>query len=337
MLLLLNRLGAEVHGLSLPEPVSPINLFDVAGLANLCTDKRGDVCDVETVRQAVAAARPSVVIHMAAQPIVRLSFRDPLGTLMTNVMGVANVLEVCRTAPGLTAIAIVTSDKCYDNREQLWPYRENDAMGGHDPYSASKGCAELVAASFARTFYASVEDPKVVSVRAGNVIGGGDWAADRLIPDLVRAAVNGVDVEIRNPDSVRPWQHVMDPLLGYLLALERVASQPQWAGFDSWNFGPNTGEELQVSQVVELFRSGWGGRPKVRFGRSHAQEHEARMLRVDATKAKSELAWRPCTDNRGAIALAVEWFRGYHDGSQPLELTLGQIDKLMGATAPLHT
>ena len=219
---------------------------------------------------------------------------------------------------------------------QIWPYRENDAMGGHDPYSASKGCAELVTASFARTFFASSGSARVISVRAGNVIGGGDWAADRLIPDLVRAAVNEMEVQIRSPSSVRPWQHVMDPLLGYLLAIEHAMTRTKWSGFDCWNFGPNPGEELPVSDVVELFQAGWDGKPHVKFGKRDPGEHEAGLLRVDATKAKIELGWRPCTDNRGAVALAVEWFRLQREGGDARELTSRHIDLLTGAGSPAY-
>jgi len=327
MTMLLHRLGAQVTGYSLPEPVSTPSLFDLARLGELCDDVRGDIRDGSRLSGALIAAKPDVVIHMAAQPIVRLSYREPVETFATNVMGVVNLLDAARRAEGLSAVLSVTSDKCYENREQVWPYREGDAMGGADPYSASKGCAELVTSSYARSFFAD-GDCRVASVRAGNVIGGGDWAADRLIPDLVRAAVSGSQASIRNPASIRPWQHVLDPLAGYLLAAERQCAAAGSAPFDAWNFGPNPGEELPVSEVVEVFRATWNGRPDVVFGK--AVEHEAGMLRVDSTKAKYELGWRPCTTNQGAVEAVVNWHRGEADGQDPRKLCFADIEHLLG-------
>ena len=240
MTVLLHRLGATVTGYSLPGPVSEPSMFDAAGLAEVCDDRRGDIRDLAAIRAAIAAFSPEVLIHMAAQPIVRASVRDPLETFEVNVMGSAKVLEAARDAAGLKAVVIVTSDKCYDNRERVWPYREDEAMGGSDPYSASKGCTELVAAAYAKTYFRSGAT-RVVSVRAGNVIGGGDWAADRLVPDLVRAALSGAPVPVRSPSAVRPWQHVLDPLCGYLLAAEHTVGGLAATPTDAWNFGPNPG------------------------------------------------------------------------------------------------
>jgi CDP-glucose 4,6-dehydratase len=327
--MLLHRLGATVEGFSLPAPVSSPNLFDLAGLSELCVHRRGDILDLAEIRSAVEGAKPSIVIHMAAQPIVRLGFRDPVQTIATNVVGVANVLDACRNVPGIDAVLVVTSDKCYENREQIWPYRENDAMGGHDPYSVSKGCAELVAASFGRTFFNGPNQARVATVRAGNVIGGGDWAADRLLPDLVRAAVSEAVVEIRNPSSVRPWQHVLDPLNGYLLAAERIVTSQVWAGFDCWNFGPTSGEELPVRKVVELFQRIWNGSPTANIGVPQPAEHEAGLLRIDATKAKVELSWRPCTDNEGAVLTTVQWFKAQASGGDARQLAFEDIEKLL--------
>ncbi len=326
--LLLHRLGAEVHGFSLPEPVSEDSLFDLAGLHDLCHDVRGDIRDRDQLGSAMRRTDASAVIHMAAQSIVTVGFTEPVDTMAVNVMGTANLLDAARTCPGLALVGIVTSDKCYENREHVWPYRELDAMGGHDPYSASKGAAELVACCFARSFFET--GARVVSLRAGNVIGGGDRAARRLLPDLVRGASSGDVIRIRNPHSVRPWQHVLDPLCGYLLALETAAERTQWSGFDSWNFGPNPGEELPVAQIVEVFQSAWPGALTVEFGDEAHRLHEAGLLRVDPTKAKIELGWGPLTTNRQAVAAVVDWSRDVLAGASPRQRTLAEIDALLG-------
>ena len=331
--LLLVRLGAQVSGFSLPGPVSAPSLFDAARLGDACEDRRGDVRDLPALEAALAAAHPEVLIHMAAQPIVRASVADPLGTLDVNVMGTAKVLDAARRARGLQAIVVVTSDKCYENRERVWPYRENEAMGGSDPYSASKGAAELVAAAFARTYFGA-GSPRVVGVRAGNVIGGGDWAADRLIPDLVRAAQAGARVEIRSPDAVRPWQHVLDPLCGYLLAAERVFHGKVGAPYDAWNFGPDPGEELTVREVVEAFRETWPGPLDVRFRVGDPNgRREAGLLRVDSTKAKVELGWRPGLANAAAVSASASWYSmyaGLNDDGAVRKFTESQIGSLSG-------
>jgi CDP-glucose 4,6-dehydratase len=227
-------------------------------------------------------------------------------------------------------VAIVTSDKCYENREHVWPYRENEAMGGHDPYSASKGCAEIAASAYARTYFAEPGQARVASVRAGNVIGGGDWAADRLIPDLIRAAVAKETVQIRNPSAVRPWQHVLEPLSGYLLAMERVVAAERWTGFDAWNFGPNPGEELPVRDVVERFRAAWGDAPEVVYGEPRPGEHEAGLLRVDSTKAKSELGWRPIISNGEAVDTVVRWMQGFKTMGDARARCLHDIEHMLG-------
>ncbi len=337
MTLLLHRLGARVTGFSLPEPVSDPALFEAAELSGLCEDRRGDVRNLAAVEAALAESRAELLIHMAAQPIVRAGVRDPLATLDVNVMGVAKVLDAARRAPALQAVLIVTSDKCYENRERVWPYREDEAMGGSDPYSASKGAAELVAASYARTFFAAAGAPAIASVRAGNVIGGGDWAADRLVPDLVRAAGAGSRVEIRSPGAVRPWQHVLDPLCGYLLAAERALEGRAARPHDAWNFGPNPGEELTVREVVEAFRSAWEGPLSVDYADETADaalaKREAGLLRVDTTKAKVELGWRPALTNADAVRSAAAWYGGFAtaaDARAVRALTEAQVEGVLG-------
>ena len=337
MTLLLSRLGAQVFGFSLAAPVSTPSLFETAGLSELCNDRRGDICDVAAVGAALRDASPDVLIHMAAQPIVRQGLRDPITTFDVNVMGVVKVLEAARSASTLGAVVIVTSDKCYENRERVWPYRESEAMGGSDPYSASKGAAELVVAAYARSYFGGDGAAHLVSVRAGNVIGGGDWAADRLIPDLVRASTAGEQVRIRSPDAIRPWQHVIDPISGYLLAAERAYVGQAVRPHDAWNFGPNPGEELTVREVVESFRKLWPLPLDVVFADASdasAQTHrEAGLLRVDPTKAKVELGWRPLFDNAAAISTTTEWYAIHHyecDAASVRGATLMQLTEALG-------
>lgn len=322
----LYKLGAKITGFSLPEAVSVPAVFDKAKLGELCTDLRGDICDLAAITAAIQTAKPDIVIHMAAQPIVRLSYREPVPTMMANIMGTAHVLEAIRLTPGIQAALIVTSDKCYENREQVWAYRECDAMGGADPYSASKGATEVVASAYARSYF-KADGCAITMVRAGNVIGGGDWAANRLIPDLARAAVAGTPVEIRSPKSVRPWQHVLDPLHGYLMAAERLLTT-RTTDHEGWNFGPNPGEELPVGDVVRAFQAAWGGAPEVQFG--NADVHEAGMLRVDTTKAKVRLGWRPLLDNAAAITSAGRWYKAFSNGADARTLIDHDIKEIMG-------
>ncbi len=328
--LLLNRLGARVTGFSLPGQITTPDLFHAADIADLCTDLRGDVRDLDALKAQLAGARPDIVLHMAAQAIVRLGLKDPVDTIDVNVLGVAKMLEAVRQTPGVDVCAIVTSDKCYENRERIWAYREDEAMGGKDPYSASKGAAELITAAFARSYFAD-GPTRVISLRSGNVIGGGDWAADRLIPDLIRAARDGRPVDIRSPSAVRPWQHVLDPLTGYLLAIEHAASGPARA-FDAWNFGPNPGEELTVRAVVDVVRQYWQGVLDARFApedRAAAKQEEAGLLRVDNTKAKAELGWRPSRNNTETISASVAWYGAVLAGQSPRDVTERQLSDLL--------
>lgn len=316
----LHALGAEVTGFALPPPGDP-SLFAAARTSDLVDHNEGDVRDLIAVRAVVEASRPEVIFHLAAQPLVRLSYREPVETYATNVMGTVHLLEAARRAPGVKAIVCVTSDKCYENREWVWPYRESDPMGGHDPYSSSKGCAELVAAAYRSSFFA--QGPGLATVRAGNVIGGGDWAADRLIPDLVRAFEAGASPLIRSPDAVRPWQHVLEALGGYLKIAERLlAGERQFA--DAWNFGPADDDTRPVSWIVERMRTAWGGAPQSKADHG-SRVHEAGLLRLDCSKARAALGWRPALNLETALDWIVAWHKAAGAGEDARAITLKQI------------
>ncbi len=327
----LHALGAEVTGFALPPATTP-SLFAQARLDELVRHVEGDVRDLAAVSAVVARARPETIFHLAAQPLVRLSYARPVETYATNVMGTVHVLEAARQTGGVAACVCVTSDKCYENREWIWPYRETDPMGGHDPYSSSKGCAELVAAAYRSSFFPADAVPGgglgVATVRAGNVIGGGDWADDRLVPDLVRAFERGEAPVIRSPDAVRPWQHVLEALGGYLAIAERLAAgEARFA--DAWNFGPGDDDARPVAWIVERMRAAWGGdaaapRP---FGGALPREmpHEAGLLRLDSAKARAALGWRPVLPLDMALDWIVAWHRQVAAGDDPRQVTQAQI------------
>jgi CDP-glucose 4,6-dehydratase len=323
----LHRMGAEVTGFALPPPTEP-SLFALARLDALVTHVEGDVRDPAAVRAAVEAAQPEVIFHLAAQPLVRLSYREPVETYATNVMGTVNVLEAARRARDLRAIVCVTSDKCYENREWVWPYRENDPMGGHDPYSSSKGCAELVVAAYRRSFFE--DGPLLASVRAGNVIGGGDWAADRLLPDLVRAFEAGVAPLVRSPQSVRPWQHVLEALGGYLLIAERLLTDERRFA-DGWNFGPSEDDARPVSWIVERLRAAWGDEADAPRHDEGPRPHEAGLLRLDCSKARAALGWRPVLSLEEALDWIVDWHTRVAAGEDARAVSLDQLDRYAAA------
>lgn len=319
----LRELGALVRGYALAPPTSP-SLFDVARLRAEVDWIEADVRDRTRLVQEVGAWRPEVLFHLAAQSLVRVSYEQPAETFDTNVMGTVNVLEAIRASPDVRAAVLVTSDKCYENREWDWPYRENDRLGGHDPYSSSKACAELVAASYKRSLL-SETSVGVATARAGNVIGGGDWARDRLVPDIVSALASGKTPRIRNPGSVRPWQHVIEPLSGYLFLAERLFEQRQ--GFsESWNFGPNADAVQSVSTVADLVCKVWeDGRSWTRD--ELPQPHEARILTLDSSKARSRLAWRPRLDYVDAVRWTVDWYKAHAAGADMAKETRGQLQR----------
>jgi CDP-glucose 4,6-dehydratase len=306
----LTRLGAVVRGYALPPDTEPA-LWDLLGLAERgVEDVRGDIRDLEGLRGALAEFEPDIVFHLAAQALVLEGYADPVGTYDTNVMGTVNVLEAVRSTPSARAVVIVTSDKCYENREiPGYAYLETDPMGGFDPYSSSKGAAELVTAAYRRSFFSAPGSARVASVRAGNVIGGGDWAADRLIPDAVRAVAAGGPVVVRNPDAVRPWQHVLDPLSGYLLLGSRLLAEDGGAFTEAFNFGPPRESAVPVSRVMDLFTESWPGASWVSPPRGDAP-HEATFLMLDWAHARDRLGWAPRWTLEQAVARTAEWYQG---------------------------
>jgi CDP-glucose 4,6-dehydratase len=317
----LDALGAEVFGLALP-PADP-SLYRQCGLDSLIESHYADIGDYESTRELVAAAAPEIVFHLAAQSRVGPSYQDPVGTYRTNVMGTVHLLEACRKAGSVRAAVVITSDKCYENREWSWPYREIDPMGGHDTYSSSKGCAELAVASWRRSFFGDGQGLRLASARAGNVIGGGDWGLERLVPDCVRAIAGGVAVNLRNPNAVRPWQHVLDALAGYLLLCERLLASDDTA-CTAWNFGPGSDDMRPVCEVVSAFAERCGGGLDWRADPG-PHPHEAGLLTLDSSKARRCLGWRPRLDFDEALEWTAGWYARQRAGEDALSLCREQI------------
>jgi CDP-glucose 4,6-dehydratase len=321
----LRELGAEVTGYALAPDTRP-SMFEAVGAAAGLSSVIADVRDLSRLRAVVAESRPDFVFHLAAQPLVRLSYEKPLETLDVNVLGTAHLLEAVRLAGRPCAAVVVTSDKCYENRERLHGYREDEALGGHDVYSMSKGAAELVTASWRRSFFPPARLAEhgvaVASARAGNVVGGGDWAADRIVPDCVRALAAGVPVPVRNPGAVRPWQHVLEPLGGYLLLGARLAaSGPRRAeACDGWNFGPRFEDARPVREVVEAMIRGWGS-GSWEDRRDPAAPHEASVLRLSIEKAQGRLGWAPRWSFEETFRRTAEWYRAHHAGASAGDLS----------------
>jgi len=331
----LAQLGAEVHGFALEPPTSP-SLFELAKVEKtLASHRIQDIRDFAAVKVAVDAVRPEIVIHMAAQALVRESYVDPVGTYATNVMGTTHLLEAIRHVDSVRAALVVTTDKCYENRGWTWGYRENDGLGGYDPYSNSKACAELVTAAFRSSFFNPTEFARhgvaLASGRAGNVIGGGDWATDRLIPDLVRAFMTDEVPLIRSPHAVRPWQHVMEPLSGYLLLCENLWRQGVKAA-EGWNFGPAQEDARPVSWIADRLVQLWGENSRWQLDEAPAP-HEAHYLYLDTTKAALQLGYRPRWGLDQALSTIVEWFRAYRDKRDMSALTRQQIDRFQAGAS----
>jgi CDP-glucose 4,6-dehydratase len=323
----LRRLGVEVSGFALAPEDSP-NLFDALGLAGVIEHEIGDVRDRDAVARALRHRRPDIVFHLAAQSRVRRSYRMPVETLATNVLGTAHVLEALRSEPSARAAVVVTSDKCYENRERQDGYHEGDRLGGTDAYSASKACAELVVSSYRSAFLQRMDPPVLLgSARAGNNIGGGDWAEDRIVPDCVRALAAGASPRLRSPGAVRPWQHVLDAVLGYiLLGGELLRGRAEFA--DAWNFGPDASAPRTVAELVHRFLGVWGdGAREPEVAPPSAEEPEETVeLRLDASKAKARLRWRQVLGFDEAVGWTAEWYRSfYRDPTRALDLTAAQL------------
>jgi CDP-glucose 4,6-dehydratase len=328
MVLLLRHLGAHVTGFALA-PLDTKDLFAVAdGKSAVDTHILADIRAPQPIAEAIGAASPEIVIHMAAQSLVRPSYEDPIGTYATNVMGTVHVLDAARHCPSVRAVVVVTSDKSYENVNWVWGYRENDRLGGHDPYSNSKACTELVTDAYRSSFFGPTASCQVASARAGNVIGGGDWARDRLVPDAMRAFMANAPLRIRNPAAVRPWQHVLDPVVAYLLLAQRLAEHGRPFA-ESWNFGPSAASEVPVSRIVETLVGRWGdGARWEQDAGDHP--HEAAYLKLDCAKAAARLGWHPLIELDQALELTVEWYRGLAAGADMRALTLGQMRRVLG-------
>jgi len=324
----LQSMGAQVVGYALVPPTNP-SLFDVAEVSKGMTSIIGDIRDLGHLHKVFAEHQPEIVIHMAAQPLVRYSYIEPVETYSTNVMGTVNLLEAVRSTGSVKAVVNVTTDKCYENREWVWGYRENEAMGGFDPYSSSKGCAELVTAAYRNSYFHPDKYPThgvaIASGRAGNVIGGGDWADDRLIPDIMRAITQSKPVNIRNPNATRPWQHVLEPLSGYLVLAQKLFEDGA-AYAEGWNFGPNDEDAKPVQWIVEKLTSTWGENASWTLD-SGEHPHEAHYLKLDCSKAKARLDWHPRWHLEDALGAIIDWHRAFRDGKEMKTLTLSQVQQ----------
>ena len=320
----LSEMGAIVKGYALNPPTNP-SLFEEAKVADKIESQIGDIRDFENLKTSMVAFNPDILIHMAAQPLVRLSYKEPLETYDTNVMGTAKVLEAARNCPKLRAIVSVTTDKCYENKEWMWGYREDEPMGGYDPYSSSKGCAELVTSAYRRSFMQE-QAIGLASARAGNVIGGGDWADDRLIPDILRAFENKQPVVIRNPASTRPWQHVLEPLSGYLSLAQNLYQNPgEFA--EGWNFGPYEDDAKPVDWILNHMVANWPGASWELDKNAHP--HEAGYLKLDISKAKARLHWHPTWRLEQTLAKIIQWQQAWLTKQDMQQACLNEINEFM--------
>lgn len=322
----LQSLGVELHGLALAPPTQP-NLYTEAHVGDGMSSTIGDICEADTVRTCMAAFRPEIVIHMAAQSLVRRSYIEPVETYATNVMGTVHVLEAARHVDSVRCILNITTDKCYENQEWPWGYRENEPMGGHDPYSSSKGCAELVSSAYRRSYFQS-GDIALATARAGNVIGGGDWAADRLVPDILRAFESGHPAVIRNPDAIRPWQHVLEPLSGYMRLVQALYADGQKFA-EGWNFGPNDDDARPVRWIVERLAGTWGAGVSWQTD-DGSHPHEANYLKLDTSKSRQRLAWHPRWGLAVTLDKITDWHKAWLSKQDMRSYCLNEILDYMG-------
>ncbi|MEO6983202.1 MAG: CDP-glucose 4,6-dehydratase [Edaphobacter sp.] len=326
----LSKLGANVRGYALDPSTTP-SLFETARIGTIVEDIRGDIRDAASLNRAIQSFAPEVVFHLAAQPLVRASYEDPIGTYETNVIGTARVLDAIRRTPSVRAVVSVTTDKCYENKEWIWPYRETDPLGGYDPYSSSKACAEIVSAAFRQSYFPvnKIAEHKVAiaTARAGNVIGGGDWSTDRLLPDLIRGFLSGKPVLIRRPNAIRPWQHVLEPLQGYIrLAEQLLTPNPEEAAryATAYNFGPSAEDAKPVSWIADCMTRYWGNGASWILDEAESP-HEAGYLKLDASRAHADLHWTPRLNLDAALDLLVQWYRAWQSEADMQALTLAQI------------
>ncbi len=326
--ILLHRVGAQVSGYALP-PIADNTVYTAAGVERRINSVIGDIADTKSLNETVRKAAPEIVFHLAAQSLVRRSVADPVGTYATNVMGTINVLEAVRSQPQVKSVVVITSDKCYENREWDWPYRETDTLGGENPYSNSKACTELVIMAYRATFFKG--GARVGTARAGNVIGGGDWAEDRLVPDLVRGVLNHTSMTLRNPNATRPWQHVLEPIVGYLAMAEQMArGKDRVPG--ALNFGPDAESEQTVARLAELFCTLWGAGASWKHV-ADTMINEAQQLRLDSSLARRTLGWKPRWEFDRAVEATVEWYRAMVDKKDMAAVTERQIDQYLAGGA----
>lgn len=318
----LHSMGAVVKGYSL-EPNTNPSLYSILNLDALITSEIGDIRDLSKVKESLVAFKPEIVIHMAAQPLVRYSYKEPLETYSTNVMGTAHVLEAIRLCDTVKAVVVVTTDKVYENKEWPWGYRENEPLGGYDPYSSSKACAEMVAAAYRQSFFTETNAPSVATARAGNVIGGGDWSEDRLIPDAIKAFEDNKTLVIRNPSATRPWQHVLEPLSGYLMLVESLFTEGRRFA-QSWNFGPEDKDCKTVKWILDDLVKIWGSDATWVLEQT-AQPHEANFLKLDCSKAKHELNWHSKWGISSVLEMIVKWHKRYQSGAAMMDICLQEI------------
>jgi CDP-glucose 4,6-dehydratase len=322
----LNSLGAKVYGYALPAETENAH-FELLNLSNEITHIDGNLLDFDKLNQTFQDVQPEIVFHLAAQALVRLSYNEPKLTFDTNVAGSVNILEATRNTNSVKSLIYVTSDKCYKNKEWIWGYRENDELGGHDPYSASKAAAEIVFSSYMDSFFSKNKNIGIASVRAGNVIGGGDWALDRIIPDCIRSIMNKKEIEIRNPQATRPWQHVLEPLSGYMLLAQKLYENPiEFSG--SWNFGPTIESIKTVKELTEK-AIGIFGKGSVTIGNTDAQKHEAGLLHLNCDKSNHQLGWNPVWNFQQTVKTTIEWYKNYLNGENPKELSLNNVNQFM--------
>ena len=332
----LQHMGAIVKGYAKAPPTNP-SLFIESHLSDQISSEEGDICDVQQLYKSMLTFKPEIVFHMAAQSLVRLSYESPLETYSTNVMGTVSLLEAVRKVANIKAVVNITSDKCYENQEWLWGYRESEPMGGFDPYSSSKGCAELITASYRRSFFNPEKYNEhgcaLASARAGNVVGGGDWALDRLVPDILKAFSNQQTVNIRNPNAIRPWQHVLEPLSGYLMLAEKLYSHgPLFA--EGWNFGPKEDSAQSVQWILDCLKSQWGDTASWKLDDA-VNPHEANFLKLDCSKAKIKLGWQPLWGIEDTLSRTVNWHKAWLKGADMYDYTITEINDYMNT--PVQT